>query len=57
MVIVVGGLKYILGEELGLYLQLFIYVLAGGVTYLLVLHLTARSLSRQILELARLALS
>jgi len=57
MVAIVLGLKYILGEELGLYLRLFIYVLAGGLTYLLILHLTARSLSRRVLELVRLVLS
>jgi PST family polysaccharide transporter len=56
MLATVLGLKYTLGEELGLYLQLFIYVLAGGVVYVLVLHLTARSLSRQVLELVRLVL-
>lgn len=56
IVAIVLGLKYTLGEELGLYLQMFSYVLAGGLTYLLVLHLTARSFSRQVLELVRLVL-
>lgn len=56
MVLVITGLKYVLKhQELNLYLQLFIYLAAGGLTYLLVIGLTARSLSRQVLELVGLA--
>jgi O-antigen/teichoic acid export membrane protein len=57
MVIVIMGLKQVLkSEELNLYLQLFIYVTAGALTYLLVIGLTARSLAQQVLELVNLAL-
>lgn len=57
MAIVILGLKYVLNsQELGLYLQLAIYVGAGGLSYLLVIVLTARPLSRQALELVSLAL-
>lgn len=57
MVIVIIGLKQVLkSEELNLYLQLFIYVTAGALTYLLVIGLTARSLAQQVLELVSLAL-
>jgi hypothetical protein len=57
MVAVILGLKYFIEQqELNLYLQLSIYLAAGVVTYLLVIGLTARSLSRQVLELISLAL-
>lgn len=57
MVAMVWGLKYVIPSEgLGLYLRLFIYVLGGAVTYLLVIQLTARSVSGQVLELIRLVL-
>ena len=50
------GLKSVLEPQaLNLYLQLAIYVTAGALTYLLVIFLTARSLSRQVLELTSLA--
>lgn len=56
MVIIIVGLKYVLKhQELNLYLQLFIYLTAGVLIYLLVIGLTARSLSRQVLELVSLA--
>ena len=57
MVIVILGLKYLFGiQELNLYLRLSILIAAGGLTYLLVIVLTARSLTREILELANLVL-
>jgi PST family polysaccharide transporter len=57
MVATILGLKYVLRHQgLSLHLQLSIYVPAGGLIYLLVIVLTARSLSRQVLELASLAL-
>jgi O-antigen/teichoic acid export membrane protein len=57
MVAFVLGLKYIvLSEGLDLRLRLFIYILGGFLTYLLVIQLTARSISRQVLELIRLVL-
>jgi PST family polysaccharide transporter len=57
MVVVVTGLKYLLrDQDLNEYLELVIYVLAGIVTYLLVVGLTARSISRQMLELIHLSL-
>jgi PST family polysaccharide transporter len=42
-------------HALNSYLELAVYVVAGGLIYLLVIGLTAPSLSRQVLELARLA--
>ena len=51
MVIIVAGLRYILGEELDVYVRLFSYTLIGGLTYVLVLQLTAPTLSHQVLEL------
>ncbi len=57
MVIVILGLRYVFKRpELNLYLQLSIYLTAGALTYLLVIILTARSLSRQVLELVSLVL-
>jgi len=57
MVIAIVGLKHVLKDQaLNLYLQLSIYLTAGVLTYLLVIVLTARSLSRQVLELVRLVL-
>ena len=57
MVTVILGLKQSHGiQELNLYLRLFILIAAGSLTYLMVIVLTARSLSRQMLELASLAL-
>ncbi|MFN8454774.1 MAG: MOP flippase family protein [Anaerolineae bacterium] len=57
MVIIMGGLKHVLKDQaLNLYLQLSIYLTAGGLTYLLVIVLIARSLSRQVLELVSLVL-
>lgn len=56
MVAVILGLKYVLEQQaINLYLQLIVYVTAGALTYLLVIALTARSLSRQVLELTTLA--
>jgi O-antigen/teichoic acid export membrane protein len=57
MVTVVMGLKQVLRQQdLNLYLQLFLYVTAGALTYLLVMVLIARSLSREVLGLVSLAL-
>jgi PST family polysaccharide transporter len=56
MVAVIWGLNYLFAQQaLNLYLQLTIYVAAGALTYLLVIVLTARSVSRQVLELTSLA--
>lgn len=55
MVAVILGLKYLFGlQELNLYLRLPILIAAGALTYLLVIVLTARSLTREIQELANL---
>jgi O-antigen/teichoic acid export membrane protein len=57
MVAILMGLKYVFKHQgLNLYLQLSIYLTAGVLTYLLVIVLTARSLSRQVLELVSLVL-
>lgn len=57
MVVVIVGLKQIFGrQEMNLYLELSVYVTAGALTYLTLIALFARALSRQVLELARLAL-
>jgi PST family polysaccharide transporter len=56
MVGVIVGLKYIfMHQELNLYLQLSSLLIAGVLSYLLIMGLTARSLCRQVLELIRLA--
>jgi O-antigen/teichoic acid export membrane protein len=56
MVIVVVGLKNAFEHQrLNSYLQLTIYLAAGGLAYLLVIGLAARSLTRQVLEFAALA--
>jgi O-antigen/teichoic acid export membrane protein len=55
MVIVIVGLKQVFkNQELNLYLQLAVYLTTGALTYLLVIVLSARSLSRQVLELVTL---
>ena len=54
MAIVVEGLKYLLRNQdqaLNAYLQLSIYLLAGGSTYTLVIGLTARQQYQEILGL------
>jgi PST family polysaccharide transporter len=57
MVAVIMSLKYLLkDQDLNLYLELFIYVMAGVATYLIVIGFTARHLARQVFELVRLAL-
>ena len=55
MIALVLGLKYILGQPDSFWL-LCVYTLAGGLTYLLVVQLTAPLLSHQVLGLVRLAL-
>ncbi len=57
MVAVIVGLKYLLrDQDLNIYLELFIYISVGIVTYLLVIGLAARSILRQVLELIHLSL-
>ncbi len=57
MVLVILGLKQSPAvQELNVYLQLVILIAAGAVTYLLVIVLTARSLTQKILELVSLVL-
>ena len=57
MVAVIMGLKYILKDQsLNLYLELTIYLLAGGLTYLVMILLIARQLYQQILELVTIVL-
>ena len=51
------ALKYVIKpQELNLYLELSVYLLAGGLTYLLVIVLTARQLSYKVLDLISLVL-
>ena len=53
MIAVIVPLKYLLQEQsLGLYARLSVYVVAGALSYALVLGLTARPLVRQVIELA-----
>jgi len=57
MAIIIIGLKNVFRQqEFNTYLQLSIYLTAGGLTYLLVIGLAARSLSRQVLELVSFVL-
>jgi PST family polysaccharide transporter len=57
MVAVIVGLKYLFREQmLNLYVELSIYILAGVLTYGLVIGLTARSLYHQVQELIGVAL-
>jgi PST family polysaccharide transporter len=57
MVAVIMGLKYLLKDQsLNIYLQLTIYLLAGGLTYLVIIGLIARQLYQQILELVSIVL-
>jgi PST family polysaccharide transporter len=57
MIAVLLGLQYLLSDQgLNLYLELFILIMAGGLTYSVVIGLTARELPRQVLELVSLAL-
>jgi len=41
-------------QGFNVYLQLSVYITAGGLTYLLVIGLAARSLCQQVLELVSL---
>ncbi len=55
MVAVIAGLKYLFRDQsFNLYLELSIYLLAGVLTYGLVIGLTARALFREVLELVSL---
>jgi len=57
MVAVIMGLKYLLKDQsLNLYLELTLYLLAGGLTYLVIIGLIARQLYQQILELVSVVL-
>ena len=57
MVAVVAGLKFLLKDQsLNMYLELFIYLLAGALTYVAVIGLLARHLYHQALEVISLAL-
>ncbi|HJW91853.1 MAG TPA: MOP flippase family protein [Anaerolineales bacterium] len=57
MVATIMILKYVLKPvELNAYLELSIYLLAGAITYTLVIILTARELSRKVLDLASMAI-
>jgi O-antigen/teichoic acid export membrane protein len=56
MVVIILSLKYILGDNLGLSVRLFIFVLVGALTYLSVLRLIQPLLYKQMLDFARLAL-
>jgi len=56
MVVVVLGLKYLIGNALGLEMQLVIYVLVGGLSYVLVMQLMEPSLKPQLLKLIQLAI-
>lgn len=51
MVAVLLTLKYTFGQELGLRVQVVVYVLAGIVTYLAAVHLMARSLLAELRDL------
>jgi O-antigen/teichoic acid export membrane protein len=53
---VVLGMRFFLSHKLQPHLALSAYIVAGILTYLLVIQLTAPSLSQQILELGRLML-
>jgi O-antigen/teichoic acid export membrane protein len=57
MVAVIAGLKFLLKDQsLNMYLELFIYLLAGALTYVSVIGLLARHLYHQALEVISLAL-
>jgi PST family polysaccharide transporter len=56
MIAVILGLKYyFVSQSLNQYLQLAVYVLAGALTYALVIGLTARSLYSELLNLVAVA--
>ena len=57
MVAVIAGLKFLLKDQsLNMYLELFIYLLAGALTYVAVIGVLARHLYHQALEVISLAL-
>jgi PST family polysaccharide transporter len=56
MIGVMFGLKFILSDQLDLYVRLSIYTITGVLTYIAVILFTARETSQQVLELIRLAL-
>ncbi len=56
MIGVIIGLKYLLSEDMELYLRLSLYILVGVLTYITFILLTARETSRQILGLIGLVI-
>ena len=57
MVVVIMGLKYLFGSQsLNAYLELSIYLLGGGLAYILFLGLTARQLYQELLGIVSLVL-
>ncbi|UCC53301.1 MAG: lipopolysaccharide biosynthesis protein, partial [Anaerolineaceae bacterium] len=52
MILVIVGLKYVIEPQgLHAYAELFVYIVAGAVTYTLVVGLTAPSILRQVVDL------
>jgi PST family polysaccharide transporter len=56
MIGIILGLKYVISDQVDIYLRLTCYVLAGILSYTLIILLTARNTSRQIFELLSLVL-
>jgi len=57
MVIIILGLKHFIEPRgLNLYVELAVYLLAGVLTYLMVIVLTARKLATQVMDLIRIVL-
>jgi PST family polysaccharide transporter len=57
MCVVIMGLRYALSPVLELHLQLSLYILAGALTYLIVIGLLQPLLFKSIINLARMAFS
>lgn len=56
MTVTILGLKYLIGNTLSLHIQLAVYILVGGIFYLLVVQLMAPSLRQQLTKLILLVL-
>lgn len=56
MTVTIFGMKYLVASRMGLQLQVVIYVLTGGLTYLTLVQLLAPSLRREVWALIRLVL-
>lgn len=57
MVVVIAGLKYLLRDQsVNMYLELSMYLVAGALTYIVVIGLLARHLYQQALEIVSMAL-